>query len=153
MAKGGEVFQDAEELKRVCEMEAEAWDKACHNREDTSFNKMLEIMAEGIAKAERKAKFVDVKKSAEVLLFCKMLAESISGDKVKVSYQLPKDYAGEPALVRIVGVDIELNNLTFIRLFKHMIGCIEIEDHTDGTIQIDFSFFGTLRSVEAEDKE
>ena len=151
MAKGGVIFQDAEGLKRICEKEVEAWDKACQNGEDPNYDEMVEMVAMGIAQAREETKFVDVKRSAQVLLFCRMLMESVSGDKVKVSYQMPQDYAGEAALVRIVGRDIELKNLTFMRLFKHMIGAIEIEDHTDGTIQIDFSFFGTLRAIGMEE--
>lgn len=151
MAKGGVIFQDANELRKICEEETEAWDEACRKGEDPNYDEMLRVMADGIAKAKEGISFVDIKKSAEVLLFCRMLMESVSGDGVRVSYQLPQDYAGEAALVRIVGRDIELRNLTFMRLFKHKIGAIEIEDHTDGTIQIDFSFFGTLRAIGMEE--
>lgn len=153
MAKGGVVFQDAEELKRLCEEEAEAWDRACQNGEEPDFDEMLKHIASGLDRAKESTRFVDVKRTAQVLLFYKMLIESVSGEAIRISYQLPQEYAGQAALVRIVGKDINIKNLTVIRFFKQMIGGIEIEDHTDGTIKIDFSFFDMSKSVKAEDEE
>lgn len=143
MAKGGVVFQDADELKRRSEKECQEWIE----NPDIVEEAVLSQLGAALEKAKDSPKIRDVKEASYVLLFCKTVAEILGGDNIKVSYKIPKDFPGEAAYVNVVGKNIQLKDLSKILMFKSKIGAIEITDHTDGTISLCFSFFNTLRKI------
>ena len=150
MAKGGVVFQDAEELKARSEKKAQEWDGANPLGVDTRGDDILCKISEAMDVAKSLPKARDIKEVSYVMLFCKRLAEVMAGKNVKFSYNLPKDFAGEAASVTVRGRSLEITDLKLLYEFKQKIGAIEITDHTDGTISMCFSFFNTLKRLTEE---
>ena len=143
MAKGKLVFRDAEEVKKAAEAEALAIEESSGD----SFDKIALEISQAMEVSKVAPKGIDVKETSFVLLFYKMVIEVLGGKNIKVSYKLPKDYAGEAACVEIVGKNIEFKDLTPLFKFKGKIGAVEITDHTNGTISVCFSFFNTIKGI------